>query len=101
MEVKTAYSGTEAVSVLANERFDVIILDLKMPHMDGPATLKAIREKDKITPVIILTGHINIEVMTEVLKMGATEVLLKPCHVETLVCAIENAHERTVAAECR
>jgi DNA-binding NtrC family response regulator len=70
-----------------------------MPEMDGLMILKAIRDRDTITPVILLTGYIVIERVTEALKMGVTEVLLKPCPVETLVSAIENAHERKAIAE--
>ena len=99
MAVHAAYSGTEAIAVLSAEKFDVIVLDLKMPVMDGLMILKAIRDRDTLTPVILLTGHIVIERVTEALKMGATEVLLKPCPVETLVSAIENAHERKTIAE--
>ena len=99
MMVHAAYSGSEAIAVLSAEKFDVIVLDLKMPEMDGLMILKAIRDRDTLTPVILLTGYIVIERVTEALKMGVTEVLLKPCPVETLVSAIENAHERKAIAE--
>ena len=99
MVVHAAYSGSEAIAVLSAEKFDVIVLDLKMPVMDGLMILKAIRDRNAPTPVILLTGHIVIECVTEALKMGATEVLLKPCPVETLISAIENAHERKTIAE--
>ncbi|MFH0729143.1 MAG: response regulator [Pseudomonadota bacterium] len=101
MAVRSTHSGADAIDILSTETFDVIVLDIKMPGMDGVATLKAIRDKGITTPVIILTGHMDIERVTEVLKTGAAELLLKPCPVETLVCAIENAHERMTTAECR
>lgn len=94
MAIKSTHTGAEAIDILSTETFDVIVLDIKMPGMDGVATLKAIREKGVTTPVIILSGHVDIERVTEVLKMGATELLLKPCDLETLVSTIENAHER-------
>lgn len=97
MTVKSAHSGAEAIDILSTEIFDVIVLDVKMPGIDGAAILKTIRDKGIMTPVIILTGQIDIERVTELLKMGATELLLKPCPVETLVSAIENAHERTMS----
>lgn len=101
MGVQSTHSGQEALEILSTETFDVIVLDMKMPGMDGVTTLKAIRDKGIATPVIILTGHMDIERVTEVLKTGTTEFLLKPCPVETLVCAIENAHERiTMITEC-
>jgi DNA-binding NtrC family response regulator len=101
MAITSTHSGTDALEILSTETFDVIVLDIKMPGIDGVATLKEIRDRGITTPVIILTGHMDFERVTEVLKMGATELLLKPCDVETLVCAIENAHERISAAECR
>jgi len=100
MVVKSTHSGAEAIDILSAEMFDVIVLDIKMPGMDGVATLKSIRDKGIKTPVIILSGHVDIERVTEVLNMGATELLLKPCDVETLVCTIENAHQRMTAVEC-
>jgi len=101
MMIKSTHSGTEAIDILSTETFDVIVLDIKMPGIDGVATLKAIRDKGVMTPVIILTGQMDIERVTEVLKMSATELLLKPCPVETLVSAIENAHERMMSAKGR
>ena len=99
MVIYSAYSGSEAVAIISIEKFDVIVLDLKMPEMDGLMTLKAIRDRDTLTPVILLTGYLDIERVTEALKMGVTELLLKPCPVETVVSAIENAHERKAIAE--
>jgi len=101
MVIESTHSGTEAIGILSTETFDVIVLDIKMPGIDGVTTLKAIRDKGVMTPVIILTGQMDIERVTEVLKMGATELLLKPCPVETLVSAIENAHERMMSAKGR
>jgi DNA-binding NtrC family response regulator len=99
MSITSTHSGTDALDILSGEAFDVIVLDIKMPGIDGVATLKAIREKGITTPVIILTGHMDIDRVTEVLKTGASEFLLKPCDVDTLVSAIENAYERMTIAE--
>ena len=94
ISVQSAPDGHRAIQLLTNEGFDVIVLDLRMPGMDGLATLKAIRERDAAIPVILLTGHIDLKQVSEALKEGAAEVLLKPCPVENLVSSIENAHER-------
>lgn len=72
----------------------MMVLDLRMPGMDGIETLKAIREKDTVVPVIMLTGHIDMKQVSEALKYCVAEILLKPCPVETLVSCIENAFER-------
>jgi len=94
MRVQSAHDGYRALELLTNEEFDVIVLDLRMPGMDGLATLKAIRERDALTPVVLLTGHIDLKQVSEALKEGASEALLKPCPVENLVSCIENAYER-------
>ena len=99
MKVHTAPDGSKALSLLSQEEYDVIVLDLRMPGMDGLATLEAIRERDALTPVILLTGQMDLDRVTLALKAGAAEVLLKPCPVETLVSAIENANERKAAAK--
>ncbi|MFA4915325.1 MAG: response regulator [Syntrophales bacterium] len=99
MVVQAAHSGSAALAILSDEEFDVIVLDFKMPEMDGLMTLKEIRDRDPLTPVILLTGHIDIERLTEALKIGTTDVLLKPCPVEMLVSAIENANERRAIAK--
>lgn len=105
MTVQSAPDGYRALELLANEGFDVIVLDLRMPGMDGLATLKAIRERDALIPVILLTGHVDFKQVSEALKEGASEALLKPCPVESLVSSIENAYERkgfaTEVAETR
>ncbi len=94
ISVETAPDGYKALELLTNEEFDVIVLDMRMPGMDGLATLKAIRERDTLTPVILLTGNIDVKQVSEALKEGAAEVLFKPCPVENLVSCIEDAYER-------
>jgi DNA-binding NtrC family response regulator len=94
MVVRGVYNGLSAVEAICAEEFDVIILDMRMPGMDGLETLQAIREKDSLTPVILLTGHEDIERVRMALKNGVMEFLLKPCDIEYLVAAIENASER-------
>ena len=94
MSLQSAQNGQIALELLTNDEYDVIVLDLRMPVMDGLATLKAIRDRDALTPVLLLTGHIDMKQVSEALRQGAAEVLLKPCPVDTLVSAIENAYER-------
>ena len=93
MEVKAAFDGLSALKLLSHEEPDVIVLDLRMPGMDGLAVLEEIRAKDSLTPVILLTGHLDIDRVVQVMDKGVALVLLKPCPVETLVSAIENASE--------
>ncbi len=93
MEVRAAHNGTTALELLSIKESDVIVLDLRMPGMDGLAVLNEIRRRDSVTPVILLTGHIDIDRVTQVMNKGAAEVLLKPCPIDTLISAIENACE--------
>jgi DNA-binding NtrC family response regulator len=94
IRVQSASDGYQALQILKNEQFDVLVLDLRMPGMDGLVTLKAIRERDALTPVLLLTGNIDLKQVSDALKEGAAEVLLKPCPVDILVSSIENAYER-------
>jgi DNA-binding NtrC family response regulator len=82
------------LELISREEFDVLVLDLRMPGMDGLATLKAIRQRDALTPVILLTGNIELKQVSDALQEGVAEVLLKPCPVDILVSSIENAYER-------
>lgn len=99
MEVSTAKDGPSALAWLESNRADVVVLDLKMPGMDGIATLEEIRGRDSSTPVIMLTGHIDLERVTKALQGGVGDILLKPCPVDSLAAAIENARERKLAAQ--
>jgi DNA-binding NtrC family response regulator len=94
MNVQSASNGARSLELLTDDGFDVIVLDMRMPGMDGLATLRAIRHRDPLTPVILLTGHIDLKQVSDALKAGAAEVLLKPCPVQDLISSIENAHER-------
>lgn len=99
IHAQTVSDGRLALDALDQAEFDVIVLDLAMPNMDGLATLEAIRERKIAAPVVLLTGSIDMDRVTQALKGGASEVLFKPCPVDDLVSAIENAHERTMAAQ--
>ena len=94
ISVQAAPDGYKALELLKNKGFDVIVLDMRMPGLDGLGTLKAIREQDTLTPVIVLTGAIDVKQVSDALKAGAAEVLLKPCPVENLISCIEDSYER-------
>jgi DNA-binding NtrC family response regulator len=94
MKVKYAFDGLSALKILEQETFDVIVLDMRMPGMDGIAVLEQIRTKDTLTPVILLSGHADVAKATAAMKGGAADFLLKPCAVETLVSVLEDAAER-------
>ncbi|MBW2708386.1 MAG: response regulator [Deltaproteobacteria bacterium] len=90
-DVTAVNSGDSAIQALDNEDFDVVVLDLKMPGMDGITTLKEIRKLGLFTETLILTGHGAIDTALEAMKLGAYDYLTKPCEIEELVDKIEGA----------
>lgn len=102
MRVEGVTDGAAAIELLratGPENFDVVVLDMRMPGMDGLATIPAIREYSASLPVILLTGGASVKSISLALKSGVDEVLLKPCPIDTLVATIENVHERTVCGK--
>ena len=89
--VKAVNSGDNAIRTLDEEEFDVIVLDLKMPGMDGMTTLKEIKKLGLFTETLVLTGHGSIETALEALKLGAYDYLRKPCEINELIEKIEGA----------
>ena len=92
LEVKTAFSGQEALEILAKyQNMDVVILDVKMPGMDGIETLKKIKSAYPLTEVVMLTAHATVESAIEGMKFGAFDYLMKPCEMEQLMGKVEEA----------
>jgi DNA-binding NtrC family response regulator len=94
LDVTDLNSGQAALTALAAQPYDVVVLDLRMPGMDGVQTLKAMKELHPGLEVIILTGHASMDDAMEIMQLGGTEYLLKPCSVEELLDKIELAVER-------
>jgi DNA-binding NtrC family response regulator len=92
--VTAVNSGDAAIQELQKQDFDVVVLDLKMPGMDGLATLKEIKKLDLFTQTLILTGHGSIDSALEAIKLGAYDYLTKPCEIDDLVAKIEGAWEK-------
>lgn len=90
-DVLTAVSGIEALKILRKEVVHVVILDIKMPGMDGIETLKAIKREFPMMEVIMLTGHGTVESAVEGLKSGATDFLTKPTEINELIRKAEEA----------
>lgn len=95
LRVIAAYSGQEALETLAkNRNLDAVILDVKMPGMDGIETLKEIRKANPLTEVVMLTGHATVESAIEGMKLGAFDYLMKPCDIDQLVAKVNEAAEK-------
>ena len=93
-EVTTAFDGYQAVDAIKyGGGFDVVVLDVKMPGLDGVAALGEIKKWAPDTEVIMLTGHATLESGTQAMRKGAYDYLMKPCDIEDLVEKIREAHE--------
>ncbi len=86
--------GEDAIEKLRNYNFDVVVLDVRMPGMDGTDVLREMKRIKPLTEVIMLTGHATVETAIEGLKLGAYDYLLKPCETEDLVAKIDKAYEK-------
>lgn len=93
-QVTAVNSGDAALQALMNNPFDVMVLDLKMPGMDGIAVLHEMRKLALFTEVVVLTGHGSIDTALEAIQLGAYDYLTKPCEIGELVSKIEAALER-------
>ncbi len=93
-DVLTATSGPKALEMLREHNIHVVILDVKMPGMDGIETLKQIKRQYPMVEVIMLTGHATAESAVEGLKSGATDYLMKPTDIEELLGKAEEAFEK-------
>jgi response regulator RpfG family c-di-GMP phosphodiesterase len=98
-EVVTATGGSEAIDLLKQEPFDLVLTDLKMPEVDGLEVLRQAREIAPQTVVLILTGYASLESAIEALREGAYDYLLKPCSADELKLKIERGLERGRLAE--
>ena len=93
-QVTAVNSGDEALRALMDTPFDVMVLDLKMPGMDGIATMHEMKKLGLFTEVLILTGHGSIDTALEAIQIGAYDYVTKPCEIAELVSKIEAAFER-------
>lgn len=95
LEVEQAFNGKDALEKLTGgSKAEVVILDVKMPGMDGIETLQAIKRRAPLVEVIMLTGHATVESAIEGMKMGAFDYLLKPCDMDHLLGKVSEAAAR-------
>jgi DNA-binding NtrC family response regulator len=92
LDISKAFSGAEALRILeANKNIEVVILDVRMPEMDGIQTLAEIKKDFPLVEVIMLTGHADIESAIEGMKKGAFDYLMKPCNIDQLLAKVTEA----------
>ena len=91
---ETALSGPDALSVLSRQEFDVAILDIMMPGMDGIEVLRKVKKRYPGMEVILLTGHASVESGVQGMSIGANAYMIKPVDFDELLAAIAQAFER-------
>lgn len=101
LEVSGVYSGKEAIEEVKNKLYDVIILDVKMPGLDGTETLQELKKINPGIEVIMLTGHASVASAVEGMRLGACEYLMKPCDIEELMEKISEAYKLKAARDER
>ena len=87
--VDTAEDGTEALTMLAEREYTLVITDLRMPRINGMQLLREIRDRDYRCAVIITTGHVTVKEAVEAMKLGASDVLEKPVNPQHLAFVAE------------
>jgi DNA-binding NtrC family response regulator len=89
-----AEDGLEAIKIFKADMPDVVLLDMKMPHMDGIETMQQLRRFDESVPVIILTAHGDIPTAITAIRCGAYDFMVKPPEFEKLIVTIGRALEK-------
>ncbi|BBO76449.1 sigma-54-dependent Fis family transcriptional regulator [Desulfosarcina widdelii] len=90
-EIITASNGYEALKIIDSEAPDLVLLDIWMPGIDGIETLKEIKKNSSSLPVIIITGHGNVETAVKATKLGAFDLIEKPLNIDKVIVSINNA----------
>jgi DNA-binding NtrC family response regulator len=99
VDVVTAASGAAALEMLRKKHIHVVVLDVKMPGMDGNETLKEMKREFPLVEVIMLTGHATIESAIDGLKSGATDYLMKPTDIDDLMAKAREAFQKRMLLE--
>ncbi len=92
-EVATASNGSDAIDLARTEKFDIALLDLKMPGMDGSEVLRRLKAEHEFLEAIILTGHGSLESAVQLTKLGAFSYLPKPYELDALIQTLKDAYE--------
>jgi len=100
--VDTAEDGPSGLKKITENNYDVVLCDIKMPVMDGMEVLQKVREAGVDTPIVMISGHGNIETAVEAIKMGAYDFVEKPLDLNRTLVTLRNALDRSsLAAETK
>ncbi len=92
-------NGAEALEAVKKETYDVALIDLKMPSMNGEELLQKMREAVPAMEVVILTGHGSLDSATRTFRAGAYEYLMKPCGLNEILITITRAYAKRIKAK--
>ena len=95
-EVTEAQDGIEGLKFVEKDKFDIILSDIKMPKMDGIEVLEKLQEISPETPVVMISGHGNIDTAVEAIRKGAYDYISKPLDLNRMLVTIRNAMDRSV-----
>ncbi len=102
LAVLTASSGQETIAQIdANPNVDVVVLDVKMPDMDGTEVLKEIKRRTPLVEVILLSSHTTVESAIDGMRLGAFDYLVKPCELGLLMAQIDKARTKKLKHEAK
>lgn len=100
--VAVAYNGQEGLDALEkNQSIDVVVLDVKMPGMDGIETLAAIKAAYPLVEVVMLTGHATVSNAIDGMKSGAFDYMMKPCDMDELLVKVGDAYDKKQTHETK
>jgi DNA-binding NtrC family response regulator len=94
LAVNGVKSGEEALQFIDDHPVDVVVLDVRMPGMDGIETLRQIKKKNPLIEVIMLTGHASMEAALEGMELGAFDYLMKPIEIDQLLYKTQDAYKK-------
>ena len=94
-----ASNGLDALKVMGEHPIDVVVLDVKMPGVDGVEVLRHAKQRHPLIEVIMLTGHASVESAVEGLKLGAFDYVTKPCEISDLMEKVNEAYAKKHAVE--
>jgi two-component system nitrogen regulation response regulator NtrX len=98
-QVQEAESGVQALQLLEQSSFDLIFSDIKMPHMDGIELLEQIKKKNLETPVVMISGHGNVETAVGAIKLGAFDFIEKPLDLNRILVLLRQVKDRNHLVE--
>jgi two-component system, OmpR family, response regulator len=99
IDITDVANGKEAIDLVRQKSFDVAVIDVKMPGIDGIETLKQIKQLQPAIEIVMLTGHASIESGMEAMKLGAYDYVMKPCDIDELLIKTGEAYQHKLLKE--